>query len=76
MLDQIQKDFDKNLHKMASSNVLKKLNSQGIQRADINDDKFSELIEMEIDILKSDGKKVGTGIGVGIGLSILTGGLF
>ena len=76
MFDQVQQDFDKNLHKMASSNVLKKLNKQGIQRTDIDDVKFSELIAMEIDILKSDGKKVGAGIGVGIALTLLTGGLF
>ena len=31
---------------------------------------------MEMEILKSDGKKVGTGIGVGIALTVLTGGLF
>ena len=76
MFDQVQQDFDKNLHKIASNNVLKKLNKQGIQRTDIDDAKFSELISMEIDILKSDGKKVGTGIGVGIAISFLTGGLF
>jgi len=76
MFNKVQQDFDKNLHKIASNNVLKKLNKQGIQRTDIDDDKFSELITMEIDILKSDGKKVGAGIGVGIAISFLTGGLF
>jgi len=76
MFDKVQQDFDKNMHKIASNNVLKKLNKQSIQRVDISDDKFSELIEMEIDILKSDGKKVGAGIGVGIAISFLTGGLF
>ena len=32
--------------------------------------------DIEFEILKNDGKKVGAGIGVGIALSVLTGGLF
>lgn len=74
MFDDIQNEFDKSVRKMAESNLLKKLNAQGINRTDITNEKFAELLEMEI--LKSDGKKVGTGIGVGIALTLLTGGLF
>lgn len=76
MFDDVQNEFDKSVKKMAESNLLKKLNKQGIKRTDITDEKFAELLDMEIDILKSDGKKVGTGIGVGVALTILTGGLF
>lgn len=76
MFDDVQNEFDKSVKKMAESNLLKKLNSQGIKRTDITEEKFAELLDMEIDILKSDGKKVGTGIGVGVALTILTGGLF
>lgn len=76
MFNKVQNEFDASVRKIATSNVIKKLNEQGLQRSDIEDEKFEELIEMQIDILKSDGKKVGTGIGVGIALTVLTGGLF
>ena len=76
MFNEIQNEFDSNIRKMAVSNLNKKLNKQGIQKEDISDEKFNELLEMELDILKSDGKKVGAGIAVGVGISLLTGGLF
>lgn len=76
MFNELQNDFDNSVRKMAESNLLKKLNAQGINRADLTIEKFEELLAMEIDILKSDGKKVGVGVGIGIALSILTGGLF
>lgn len=75
MFSDTQKEFDKNVRKMAISNLLKKLNKQGINKTDITNEKFSELLEMEMDILKSDGKKVGAGIGIGVALMLLTGGL-
>ncbi len=76
MLNDIQKEFDSNIKKLAQSNLIKKLKKQGIQKEDISEEKFNELLEMELDILKSDGKKVGAGVAVGIGISVLTGGLF
>lgn len=76
MFDDVQNEFDKSVRKIAESNLLKKLNAQGINRIDISNEKFAELLDMEIEILKSDGKKVGTGIGVGVALTLLTGGLF
>jgi hypothetical protein len=76
MLNELQNDFDSSIRKMAESNLLKKLNTQGINRADLATEKFEELLALEIDIVKSDGKKVGAGIGIGIALSLLTGGLF
>lgn len=76
MLNELQNDFDNSIKKMAESNLLKKLNTQGIHRADLTIEKFEDLLALEIDILKSDGKKVGAGIGIGIALSFLTGGLF
>lgn len=75
MFNDIQNEIDKNIKKVAQSNLLKRLNSQGINRADISNEKFDELLDMEIEILKNDGKKVGAGIAVGIGISLLTGGL-
>ena len=75
MFNDIQNDIDKNIKKVAQSNLLKRLNSQGINRADISNEKFDELLDMEIEILKNDGKKVGAGIGIGLAISFLSGGL-
>ena len=76
MLDAIQSELNQNVRKMAESSLIKKLNTQGINRSDLTDDKFEELLLLEIEIIKNDGKKVGAGIAVGIGISLLTGGLF
>lgn len=76
MLDTIQTELNQGVRKMAENSLLKKLNEQGISRSDLTIDKFEELLSLEVEIIKNDGKKVGAGIAVGIGISILTGGLF
>ena len=76
MLDAIQTELNQGVKKMAESSLIKKLNTQGINRNDLTNDKFEELLLLEIEIIKNDGKKVGAGIAVGIGISLLTGGLF
>jgi len=76
MFNEVQKEFDSNIKKLAENSLLKKLKKQGISKIDISNEKFDELLSLELDIIKSDGKKVGTGLAVGIGISILTGGLF
>ena len=75
MLDTLQTELNQGIKKIAESSLIKKLNAQGINRADLTNDKFEELLLLEIEIIKNDGKKVGTGIAVGIGISLLTGGL-
>ena len=75
MFNDIQNEFDKNIKNIAQSNLLHRLNSQGINRAAISNEKFDELLDMEIEILKNDGKKVGAGIGIGLAISFLSGGL-
>ena len=75
MLDSIQTELNQGIKKMAESSLIKKLNTQGINRNDLTNDKFEELLLLEIEIIKNDGKKVGAGIAVGIGISLLTGGL-
>ena len=75
MLDAIQTELNQGVKKMAESSLIKKLNEQGINRSDLTDNKFEELLLLEIEIIKNDGKKVGAGIAVGIGISLLTGGL-
>lgn len=76
MFDEAQKEFDKSVRTMAENSLLKKLNKQGLQRVDLSDEKFNELLLDEVEILKADGKKVGTGVGIGIVLSLITGGIF
>ena len=76
MLDTIQSELNQGVKKMAENSLIKKLNAQGINRSDLTDNKFEELLNLEMDIIKNDGKKVGAGIAVGIGISFLTGGLF
>ena len=75
MLDTIQTELNQGVRKMAESSLIKKLNTQGIKKSDLTDNKFEELLLLEIEIIKNDGKKVGAGIAVGIGISLLTGGL-
>lgn len=76
MFDEAQKEFDKSVRTMAENSLLKKLNKQGLQRVDLSDEKFNELLLDEVEILKADGKKVGAGVGIGIVLSLITGGIF
>ena len=75
MFNDLQKELDTSIKNLAENSLIKKLKKQGIDRIDISSKKFDELLELELEIIKSDGKKVGTGIAVGIGLSILSGGL-
>ena len=75
MLDSIQTELNQGVRNMAKSSLIKKLNEQGINKNDLENEKFEELLLLEIDIIKNDGKKVGAGIAVGIGISFLTGGL-
>jgi len=76
MFDEAQKEFDKSVRTMAENSLLKKLNKQGLQRADLSDEKYNELLLDQVKILKADGKKVGAGVGIGIVLSLITGGIF
>jgi len=76
MFNDLQNDFNSSVKKMAENKLLKKLNAQGISRSEIDTTKFQELLEMEIEIIKNDGKKVGAGIGVGLAISFLSGGIF
>jgi len=76
MFNEIQNELDNKVKEIATKNAIKKLKKQNIDIDNLEDEEFNELVELELDILKSDGKKVGSGIAVGIGISILTGGLF
>lgn len=75
MLNEIQNELNNSVRKLAENSLLKKLNEKGISRSDLSNEQYEEFLNMEIDIIKNDGKKVGAGIGVGIAISFLSGGL-
>ena len=75
MLEAIQTELNQGVRKLAENSLIKKLNEQGIKRSDLTNEKFEELLNLEIDIIKNDGKKVGAGIGIGLAISFLSGGL-
>ena len=76
MLNEMQQKIDSSLRQVAESNLIKKLNAQGISRSDMSIAKFEEVLAIEIDILKADGIKFGAGIAVGAAITLITGGLF
>ena len=73
MLDTIQTELNQGVKKMAENSLIKKLNAQEINRSDLTDNKFEELLNLEMDIIKNDGKKVGAGIEIGLAISFLSG---
>ncbi len=72
-LQKTKSNFKREIRKIAKDNLLKKLEKQGKSYDKLSMDKFDELLEDEIEILKSDTKKVGVGIGIGFLISMLTG---
>jgi len=73
MLDELKETFDTEVNKYAKKNIIKKLEKQGINYLDLDDESFDELLKDEIEILKSDSKKVGAGVGIGLLISLVTG---
>ena len=73
MFKDIKNNLDTEVNKYARKNIIAKLQKQGIDHQQLADSDFEELLADEIEILKSDSKKVGAGIGVGILISLVTG---
>jgi hypothetical protein len=73
MFEATKKNFENEVQNFARNNIIRKLEKQGIDYKELSDDAFNDLIRDEIEILKSDSKKVGAGIGIGIVISLLTG---
>lgn len=61
---------------IVKNNVLKKLKEEGLNIKDFDDSKVNELINLELDIIKRDGKKVGSEIAIGLFISFETRELF
>lgn len=73
MFKDIKNTLDTEVSKYARKNIIAKLQKQGIDYQQLSDSDFNDLLADEIEILKSDSKKVGAGIGIGILISLLTG---
>lgn len=73
MLEKTKENFEYEVKKYAEENVIKKLEKQGLDYIELDNDSFNDLVVDEIEILKSDSKKVGTGIVVGLVISAVTG---
>lgn len=52
MLEAIQTELNQGVRKLAENSLIKKLNEQGINRSDLTNEKFEELLNLEIDIIK------------------------
>ena len=73
MFSNIKEDFGKEVQKYARKNIIAKLEKQSIDYKQLDQSDFDGLVADEIQILKSDSKKVGAGIGIGILISLVTG---
>ena len=73
MFNETKKNFGIEVNKYARKNIIIKLEAQGIDYQQLEDSAFDDLVADEIEILKSDSKKVGAGIGIGILFSLVTG---
>ena len=73
MIKNMTKNFEIEVEKYAQKNIIKKLKEQGIDYQQLEDEAFNDLVADEVEILKADSKKVGTGVGIGILISLITG---
>jgi hypothetical protein len=65
--------LDQEFQKMAKQSLNGRLKKAGIDPKSLNDVEHQELLLTEISVLKSDTKKVASGVVIGIALSLLTG---
>ena len=73
MFNEAKKNFETEVQKYATKNIIHKLEEQGIDYHLLEEMAFNDLVADEIEILRADSKKVGTGIGIGILISLVTG---
>lgn len=73
MFTKAKENFETEVEKYAKRNIISKLEKQGIDYLQLDESDFNSLVADEIEILKSDSKKVSLGIGIGILISLVTG---
>ncbi len=73
MFTKAKENFETEVEKYAKRNIISKLEKQGIDYLQLDESDFNSLVADEIEILKSDSKKVGLGLGIGILISLVTG---
>ncbi|MDF1884132.1 hypothetical protein JHD49_09290 [Sulfurimonas sp. SAG-AH-194-C21] len=73
MYKEMKQTFQSELEQYAKANIIKKLQKQELDYTLLKDAEFNSLVLDEIEILKTDSKKVGAGIGIGILISLVTG---
>jgi hypothetical protein len=73
IMSKTSRAFDDEIEKIAHKSLDGRLEKAGIDPKSLNDVEYQELLNTEISVLKSDTKKVGSGIMIGIALSLLTG---
>jgi len=73
MYKEMKQTFQSELEQYAKANIIKKLEKQGLEYKLLETEEFESLVLDEIEILKTDSKKVGAGIGIGILISLVTG---
>lgn len=73
MLNELKENFEEEIKKFARKNIINKLEKQGIDYKQLNESDLNGLIADEMEILKSDSKKVGSGIAIGLLISAVTG---
>lgn len=73
ILQKTTKTFDDEFSKMAKKSLDSRLQKAGIDLKTLDSTEYQELLESEISVLKSDTKKVGSGVLIGIALSLVTG---
>jgi hypothetical protein len=73
IMSKTSRAFDDEIGKIAHKSLDGRLEKAGIDPKSLNDVEYQELLITEISVLKSDTKKVGSGVVIGIALSLLTG---
>jgi len=73
MYKEMKQTFQSELEQYAKANIIKKLEKQDLDYRLLEMEEFESLVLDEIEILKTDSKKVGAGIGIGILISLVTG---
>lgn len=73
ILQKTTQTFDDEFTKMAQKSLDSRLKKAGIDPKALDSTQYQELLESEISVLKSDTKKVGSGVLIGIALSLITG---